>query len=392
MEEAQKCNSILLVEATANQVNQFGGYMGMNPAEFQTYVKVIAERTGYPFEKVILGGDHLGPLTWQNENAESAMSKAKTLIEQFVQAGFTKIHIDTSMKLADDPAGKLSSETIAERGAILCEAAERVVAEQGLERPVYIIGSEVPTPGGAQSSEELKVTTKQDLAETVDFFKKSMKAHGLEEAWKNVIAFVVQPGVEFGSSFVHEYDHDSAAELIKAIEEYPDIAFEGHSTDYQPEQCLRQLVSDHVAILKVGPALTFALREGYLALELMEKELLADNDKLSHFSETLEKAMLKNPDNWIKHYKFSDAKNRLARKYSYSDRCRYYLSDNEVKKAIEKLLDNLSKVEIPMPLISQYMPSIYWEVRKGNVRVDPRELAKAKVKETLDMYYRAVAN
>jgi D-tagatose-1,6-bisphosphate aldolase subunit GatZ/KbaZ len=294
------------------------------------------------------------------------------------------------MKLADDPHGKLSSKTIAERGAVLCEAAEEVVKEKGLERPVYILGSEVPIPGGAQTNEELTVTSKEDFLETIRFFKESFEAHKLTEAWKNVIAFVVQPGVEFGAFSVHDYEPAKAKELSAKIAEIDGIAFEGHSTDYQSEESLKELVDDHVAILKVGPALTFALREGLESLESIEKELLDGKTELSNFSQTLEKAMTDDPTNWIKHYKFGSEKNKIARKFSYSDRCRYYLGDENVEKAIDRLFKNLDGKEIPMPIISRYFPTAYWKVRSGEIKPVPRELAKARIKDTLDIYYSAV--
>ena len=392
MEEALKYGSPLLVESTANQVNQFGGYTGMTPLMFREYVYKIAVKTGFPSDKVILGGDHLGPLTWKDEDAQDAMAKAKDLVADFVHAGFTKIHLDTSMKLRDDGDGILSAEVIAERGADLCAVAEKAFqsTEKGRQRPVYVIGSEVPIPGGAQTNEGLKVTSASDFAATVDLFKKSFLKRGLNEAWENVIAVVVQPGVEFGSNTVHDYNPNDSAELKRILKEYPTMVFEGHSTDYQKELSLRQMVEDGIAILKVGPALTFALRESLVALEFIEKDLLFGSNRLSNSSETLENVMLSDPGNWKNHYKGSDMQKRLARKYSYSDRCRYYLTDSKVKESMKRLINNLDSIEIPMPLISQYLPSQYWKIRNGQMRNEPIELVKGNIKDTLDHYYAAV--
>lgn len=390
MEEAKRYHSLLLVEATANQVNQFGGYTGMSPSMFRSYVYDIAVRADFDTQKVMLGGDHLGPLTWKNESAKSAMEKAKKLVKEFAEAGFTKIHLDTSMKLGDDGDGGLNPEVIAQRTVELCETIENALEKTDAQRPVYVIGSEVPVPGGTQTDEGLKVTAGEDFTQTVELYRKSFLKRGLDQAWENVVAVVVQPGVEFGSNTVHNYCREEAKDLIHAIEAYPDIIFEGHSTDYQTQQSLLDLVEDHVAILKVGPALTFALREGLVALEQIEKELLPSVKDLSGFSAALENAMLVNPVNWANHYRGSDAEKRLDRKYSYSDRCRYYLSSAEVDSAVHKLFRNLNEVEIPMILISQYFPSLYWKIRDGQLKSNPRELAKGRVKETLDMYYSAV--
>ena len=75
-------------------------------------------------------------------------------------------------------------------------------------RPVFIIGSEVPIPGGAQEAEEgISVTKPADFCDTVDTYKRIFKEEGVEDAWSDVIAVVVQPGVEFGDAQVFYYAH-----------------------------------------------------------------------------------------------------------------------------------------------------------------------------------------
>jgi len=54
-----------LIEATSNQVDQFGGYTGMRPIDFRDLVLEIADRSGLPRDRVVLGGDHLGPNSWR---------------------------------------------------------------------------------------------------------------------------------------------------------------------------------------------------------------------------------------------------------------------------------------------------------------------------------------
>jgi len=400
MERAKKDEEYVLIEATANQVNQYGGYTGMKPADFAKFVYNIAKKTEFPEEKIILGGDHLGPLTWKNQPAEKAMEEAKELIRQFVMAGFTKIHIDTSMHLADDDANaRLDTEIIAERGAILADVAEKAYAQLKADNPnavhpVYVVGSEVPIPGGSQEEEEgLQVTSVADFHETVEVFRKAYEKYNLEKAWENVIAVVVQPGVEFGDDMVHEYNRKAAADLANAIKKYPNLVFEGHSTDYQTPQALKEMVEDGIAILKVGPAFTFALREGLFALNLIENELFHGNSnvQLSGFMEVLEKAMLDNPENWKKHYHGDENKLRLSRKYSYSDRCRYYLPVKEVEDAIKVMFKNLNSVEIPLVLISQYMPIQYIKIRNGLLKNDPVSLVKDRVTNFIDDYIYATS-
>ncbi|VEA74949.1 D-tagatose-bisphosphate aldolase, class II, non-catalytic subunit [Salmonella enterica subsp. arizonae] len=68
----------LLIEATSNQVDQFGGYTGMTPADFRDFVCQLADSLGFPQSELILGGDHLGPNRWQNLPAAQAMVNAMT--------------------------------------------------------------------------------------------------------------------------------------------------------------------------------------------------------------------------------------------------------------------------------------------------------------------------
>lgn len=114
------------------------------------------------------------------------------------------------------------------------------------------MGSEVPIPGGAQDPNAgMQVTRVEDFKATVTAFEKAFKEAGLEETWKDVIACVVQPGVEEKDAGCTEYDRAKAAELMASIKEFPNLVFEGHSTDYQTKFKLKELIEDGVGILKV---------------------------------------------------------------------------------------------------------------------------------------------
>jgi D-tagatose-1,6-bisphosphate aldolase subunit GatZ/KbaZ len=400
LQRALACDQPALIEATANQVDQNGGYTGMKPADFAAYVYRLADELSFPKERLILGGDHLGPLTRTSQSEEQAMAYADELVRQYVLAGFTKIHLDTSMRLADDDQhARLSDEVIAARGARLCKVAEDTWQElkkvkPEVEQPVYIIGSEVPIPGGAQSAEEsISVTTPEDCRTTLTTFEDKFRSLGLDSAWERVIGLVVQPGVEFGDSEVHEYDRKKAAELTASLKDWQQGVFEGHSTDYQTPQGLREMVEDGIAILKVGPALTFALREALFALEAIERELLTAEDApggLSDFRAVLEKQMLANPGNWQKHYHGDSKQLAFARAYSFSDRARYYLPDPEVDASIRRLFTNMSQNKIPLSILSQYMPWSYQAHRAGRISAAPEQLIMEHIGHYIDEYLYAV--
>lgn len=380
LRRAKERNTPVLIEATANQVNQFGGYTGMLPKDFYEMVLKMAAEIGVSEDLIILGGDHLGPLTWQNLPEKEAMDNSEELVYQYARAGFTKIHLDTSMKVADDPEGLLSTETIARRGAILYKAAMRGYEDLKAEkpdavRPVFVIGSEVPIPGGAQEAEDtLAVTKPEAFKDTVATYRNVFTKEGIAEGMNDVVAVVVQPGVEFGDDQVFLYNHDAALELTAALKEFPEVCLEGHSTDYQSAECLKDMVTDGIAILKVGPALTFGLREALFAMSMMENELVPE-EKRANFIQTLEKVMLENPGNWKKHYHGDDKQLALARKYSFSDRCRYYIGLPEVVASMNKLFENLKEYPIPMNMLHQYLPLSYVKVRDGLIPLDPKELA-----------------
>lgn len=395
LKRAKALNTPTLIEATANQVNQFGGYTGMVPKDFYDMVQHLAKKIGVEENMIILAGDHLGPLTWQNLPEKEAMENSIELVYQYARAGFTKIHLDTSMKVADDSEGLLSTETIARRGAILYQAAMKGYEELKAEkpeamRPVFIIGSEVPIPGGAQEEEDsLAVTSPASFKDTVATYQRVFEQEGIAQGMDDVIAVVVQPGVEFGDEQVFLYDHDAAVDLCAALKEYPQVCFEGHSSDYQSPECLKKMVEDGIAILKVGPALTYGLREALFALSFMEKELVPE-DRQAHFMETLEKVMLENPSNWQKHYHGDEKQLALARKYSFSDRARYYIGLPEVVASMNKLFDNLREYRIPMNMLHQYMPVSYQKVRDGIISLDPRELALDGIQIFMSDYEYAV--
>lgn len=399
MERAKESGSFVLAEATANQVNQFGGYTGMKPADFRDFVFRLAEKAGFPRERIILGGDHLGPVPWKDEDASAAMEKAEELVAQFVLAGFTKIHIDTSMRLMNDRRDATpDTGLIAERGAALAMTAEKAFGRLREEypdalHPVYVIGSEVPIPGGSREEEAgLQITKPADFEDTIELFAHAFESRGLAAAWDNVVAVVVQPGVEFGDDMIREYRHEDCIDLISSLKKYPNLVFEGHSTDYQTAGRLRQMADDGIAILKVGPALTFALREALFALNYIENEMFRGGSGMqpSRFIEALDAAMTRNPEYWKKYYRGNGDHIRFSMKYSLSDRCRYYLPFTEVRDAMERLICNLNKCGIPLTLVSQFMPEQYRKIRNGILKNDAESLIKDRIGQVLDDYSYAV--
>lgn len=379
--------SSVLVEATSNQVDQFGGYTGLRPGEFRDLVWNLSDAAGLPRERVVLGGDHLGPNAWRTLPAEKAMSLAEDLVVAYVEAGYTKIHLDCSMACSGD-ALPLEDDLVAERAARLAAAAERAAARRisAATPPVYVVGTEVPVPGGAHETiEALAPTSAHAARRTLAAHEAAFAAAGLEQAWERVIALVVQPGVEFDHLHVVDYQRDRTAELRHVLDAMPHTVFEAHSTDYQTVGHLTELVEDHWAVLKVGPGLTFALREALFALAAIEDEIIPAKRR-SRLADVVDQVMVGDPRWWAGYYDGDEQAQRVARRYSYSDRMRYYWPAPEISAATDTLLANLSDAGIPLPLLSAHLPQQYWRIRAGAVDPDPTAIVLDRVRDVLRGY------
>ncbi len=382
-----------LIEATSNQVNQEGGYTGMKPADFRRFVQAIAAEHGLPPDQLILGGDHLGPNAWRSQPAAVAMAKAEVMVADYVSAGFRKIHLDCSMSCADDPV-PLPEPEIAARAVRLCRAAERAwrEAQDPGEPPVYVIGTEVPVPGGAHEDlDELAVTSPDAAAATLSLHEAAFAAAGLESAWARVIAMVVQPGVEFDHHKVIDYRADKARALSAFIETQPGLVFEAHSTDYQTPSRLAQLAQDHFAVLKVGPGATFALRETLWALASIEQDWLGPSRSAEDgLIQTVLTVMRAEPAHWKPYYQ-DPARLQVDLAYSLSDRIRYYWAHPVVQRACARLIHRLEASPPPLTLLSQYLPRQYEAVREGRLGLRPVELLRDGTAQSLRPYLHACA-
>lgn len=383
---AKKSGNMLLVEATSNQVDQEGGYTGMTPADFRQQLDDMVHEMGFDPAGLVLGGDHLGPNRWQHLPAEQAMQKAEVLVAHYVAAGFQKIHLDCSMSCAGDPV-PLTDEIVAQRAARLARICEQTLQGKGIRSEVvYVIGTEVPVPGGAHESlDSLEVTRPEAARATLEAHRTAFSLAGIGDIWSRVIGLVVQPGVEFSHDNVIDFQPEKAKALSQLAEDYPRIVYEAHSTDYQTVSAWRALVLNHFAILKVGPALTFALREALYALENIERELFPAS-QCSQLRQHLEEVMLEQPLFWQKYYQGTPQQQHFARHFSYSDRLRYYWPEPQIQHAVEHLFANLARQPLPLPLLSQYLPEQYRRVRAQELPANAHALVLDRITDVLRDY------
>jgi len=370
-----------VIEATCNQVNQDGGYTGMQAVDFRDWIASLAKEYGVAQDNIVLGGDHLGPNPWRHLPADDAMAKAEVLVKDYAAAGFKKIHLDASMACGGEPTP--SFELVAERAAQLCKVAE--THSPHAEELIYIIGTEVPIPGGeTDDMDELAVTSVERLTETIDTHKTAFDRLELSHVWPKIVSVVTQPGVDFSHTAIHRFEPDKARDLSSAVQTIENMTFEAHSTDYQPTEALAELVDQHFFFLKVGPELTFRMREAAFALANIEAHLLPETDR-SNLIGIIDHAMDDNTEHWTPYYRGNSEVVNQLRHFSYSDRIRYYWAVAEVKNALDELITNLSNTNIPETIVSQY----FSEREFGTMNASAGQLLSDHIALCIERYYQS---
>ncbi|WP_319405468.1 class II D-tagatose-bisphosphate aldolase non-catalytic subunit [uncultured Desulfosarcina sp.] len=383
---AKDDGTLLLVEATANQVNLYGGYTGMTPSDFADQLTRLATDGGLAPGQVMLGADHLGPHPWRHLPAREAMAHAEALARAVVAAGFQKLHLDTGRRCADDPRDRLPVKTAALRAASLCRAAESAAGHFHRPSPFYVIGSEVPTPGGGLGQNGVvAVSDPQDLRDELADYKEAFSRAGVDQAWERIIAVVVQPGVDFDDHRAAVYNPSAAAALSAFHDRLPGaMTFEIHATDYQPPSALTQMVRDHFCLLKIGPCLTSALREALFALAHIENELPGLSHR-SNLMAVMEQLMQTHPEHGNIHYDGTGPERQYLRRYGLRDRIRYYWPRAEARQACEQLMHNLHR-PIPHPLLRQFLPDLAGAIAVGSLSPAPEAILQARIRSALAPY------
>jgi D-tagatose-bisphosphate aldolase class II non-catalytic subunit len=379
---AERLDQPVVIEATSNQVNQDGGYTGLRPADFIRFVSDIATRAGVAQSRILFGGDHLGPQTWRKHPAEHAMEKAHRMVADYAAAGFTKIHLDCSEGCAGEPA-QLPDETTAARSAAL--AATALKSALNPKSLMFVIGTEVPPPGGARTDDhgDIPPTTPQSAAATLAAHADAFRAAGLD--LDQIGGLVVQPGVEFSPMEVHHMPLSRDPGLLAALRDWPGLCLEAHSTDYQAPSVYPRLAELGFAFQKVGPALTFAWREALYALDTLRLQSgWAPGPSLV---DEMEAVMIADPGYWQGHYRGDSAEPRVERHFGLADRIRYYWPKAKAQAAVARLFADLEGRNLPEPaLLAHFRHAEIASARKAPHSL-PRALAMARVQSVLRPYF-----
>ena len=377
---AETLDQPIVVEATSNQVNQDGGYTGLRPADFINFVNSIANKAHVTHERILFGGDHLGPQAWRKLPAEAAMQKAHQMVADYAAAGFTKIHLDCSEGCAGEPA-QLPDEITATRSAALAATALKHAPDPGAL--LFVIGTEVPPPGGARTDDHglIPPTTPEAAKATHAAHREAFEAAKIP--LDLIGGLVVQPGVEFSPMEIHHLPLSRDPHLLDALADWPHLCLEAHSTDYQHPEVYPRLAQLGFAFQKVGPALTFAWREALYALDTIR----AQNGWASGPSlpDTMEGVMLANPAHWQAHIHGPDQ--RLQRHFGLADRIRYYWPDPKAQQAVQRLLTDLVDKHLPDPLLTAHFSASELAYARESRHPLPRALALARVQTALRPYF-----
>lgn len=395
LRQAARDGTRALIESTASQVNPSGGYSGLTPSRFRHQVLQMAAAIGMPPDRVVLGGDHIGPHPWRDEDAERALQQAAGLVTACVAAGYQKIHLDTATPCGHDPRqadGSLPLELISRRAAALCRVAERTARKAGFPPPWYVIGSDVPSPGGGDMAMGVApVTDVHHVDDALAAYRRAFEGAGLGTAWQRVRALVVYTGAEFSPISVQPYDTDRMQPLVAYLRQAKQLVFEAHSTDFQTPTALARMVTDHVGILKVGPALTYAMRVALFALAEIEKESLGGRKSMqcSDLPEIMERLMMADPGFWQSHYQGTEEETAHLRRNAYSDRIRYYWACPAADHARRRLIANLRQHPPPLTLVMKHLPEAGEKIRAGTLANTPESIVLDRIAAVTAMYARA---
>jgi len=179
-----------------------------------------------------------------------------------------------------------------------------------------------------------------------------------------------------------------AAPLDEAMGWMPGgLVYEAHSTAYQSAAALAGRVDHRLAILKVGPELTFALREAILSLSLIEQRLVARDRRADPIGALLT-AMDADPRHWAHDYRGDPDAIAFLKLSSYSDRARYYWGVPAVAGAVAQLMGTLADTGVPEPLVPHFFPHLAGEDLPGR-ESRAAALLKRHVQTVAARYYAA---
>ena len=320
-------NFPVLIESTSNQVNQYGGYSGLKPFQFEKKIRRLAKFIKLNNKSLMIGGDHLGPLPWKDLDEATAMKNSKKLVKDCLKAKYEKIHIDTAIICRGEK--KIDRHTVIQR----CDEILSVFSKKDFDNVFLVIGTEVPFAGGGHAIKS-SPTTFESIKEEIDLYSTILKK-------KKKFALVIEPGIGFGNfSVIQAKLKNFGKRLI--FSKKNNFVYEAHSSDYQKISSLKKLVKNNFKFLKIGPELTYFYAKSIFKMEEFEKKSYKNN--FSNIKNIILKEMKNNNSYWIDYYKAKKKKLDNLKFNSYLDRLRYYWSSKNILNSKKKLFININKI------------------------------------------------
>lgn len=332
----------MLFAATLNQVDRDGGYTGWTPQAFVHEMRSFARKYAWngPLYPCL---DHGGPWlkdqhTSQGFSLQETMQEVRLSLTACVQAGYSLLHIDTTVDRTLPFGEPVPIENLVSRTTELIAYAESERLRMDLPPIAYEVGSE-EVHGGLV-----------EIARFESFLRmlgEALEARRLSSAWP--VFIVGQVGTDLHTTW---FDPQSATRLYDLV--YPlGSLVKGHYTDWvsNPEAYPRSGMGG----ANVGPEFT---AEEYLALKDLsakETDLLRSQPALvrSDILGALEKAVLQS-GRWRKWLQPEEdgldftALSPQRKDWLVQTGARYIWTDPGVVTARQRLYANLSTV-MPSP-------------------------------------------
>ncbi len=374
----------IVVEASATQVNQDGGYTGISAADFSRWVSSLSAEFGVADERLVLAGAHLGPMPWSHLSPKDALDNTKNLVKDYAAAGFRKIHLDAPV--ASNEEQHPDVQILATRTARLCEIAE--MHAPCPDQLIYVLSSlpSLPAPSIGSSFDvgsAPPATSAEQLNATIAAYQEAFVRQGLRHAWDKVVSIDALPSIGFDHFSVQPLQARSAELLSAEILKHNGLSLSVSSADYQSSSDLSTLVENQFFFLKAGPELTFKMREAIFALATIAQQISGTGTP--DIIAALDTAISKYPNDWAPYFTGDIATRKQLHHYSFSDRLRYYWNFPDVRSQLLKFMMNLDTIKLPDSLVSQHFQTREF----GTLDMPASRLIHDSVRQSIYRFYKA---
>ncbi len=326
--------------ATLNQVDQDGGYTGMNQKKFVNTIRMEAESVNFN-GPVIVAIDHGGP--WLRDNhrterwsLERTMVWVKQSFRDAIDAGYDLIHVDPTVDITLPEGEMISIRVVVDRTVELIAHCEQHRREKGIKPIAYEVGTEEVHGGLA------------DLGVFREFFellKKGLQNAGYRDVWP---CFVVgKVGTDLHTTL---FDPVAARSIVKIAGQYGSL-IKGHYSDNVENP--QDYPASGIGAANIGPEFTEREYDGLMELDDLEQKLVSEGrlDRKSGVKEALWQAVI-DSGRWKKWVSGEESPadfssiTAVRQLWLVKTGCRYIWEAPSVVEARDQLYENLGSLGI----------------------------------------------